>query len=230
MRGTGWWTSSTAESGHSIPRARGSAGSTTRSPVLRLRLGAYVGRLRGGKGRFRGLRLVHTHLRNEPLTRDDLTDLALLRLDAVAAIAVDAAGRPGKLYVGHLVADGPVDRPWRELAAEQATSSTLDFAELIATLETDFGRIRRVAETDRGKERALLVHVQIGGIGRSARARRRLGLLASSRSEQAVDHDSHDLYDRDYAPIPLEYCGSEGRAFECRAARPARASDPRESW
>jgi len=121
-----------------------------------------VGRLRGGKGRFRGLRLVHTHLRNEPLTRDDLTDLALLRLDAVAAIAVDAAGRPGKLFVGHLVADGPADRPWHELPAEQATSSQLDFAALIATLESDFGRARRVAETDLGKERALLVHVQLG--------------------------------------------------------------------
>src|SRR5262245_49295793 len=48
-----------------------------------------VGRLRAGRGgRFRGLRLVHTHLRNEPLTRDDLVDLALLRLDLVAAIGV----------------------------------------------------------------------------------------------------------------------------------------------
>ena len=51
-----------------------------------------VGRLRGGAGRFRGLRLVHTHLRGEPLTQDDLTDLTLLRLDLVAAIGV--TGRP----------------------------------------------------------------------------------------------------------------------------------------
>jgi GTP-binding protein HflX len=70
-----------------------------------------VGRMRGGQGRFRGLRLVHTHLRGEPLTRDDLTDLALLRLDAVAAITVDATGRPGKLFIGHLVADGPGGPP-----------------------------------------------------------------------------------------------------------------------
>ena len=28
--------------------------------------------------RLRGLRLVHTHLKSEPLTQDDLTDLALL--------------------------------------------------------------------------------------------------------------------------------------------------------
>ena len=66
-----------------------------------------IGRIRGGAGRFRGLRLVHTHLRGESLTRDDLTDLALLRLDAVVAIGVDAAGRPGKLFVGHMVPDAP---------------------------------------------------------------------------------------------------------------------------
>jgi GTPase len=121
-----------------------------------------VGRMRGGQGRFRGLRLIHTHLRGEPLTRDDLTDLALLRLDAVAAITVDATGRPGKLYVAHLVADGPLDRPWRELPAESPTASGIDFVELIAGLEAEFGRARRVAQVDAGKDRALLVHVGIG--------------------------------------------------------------------
>ena len=121
-----------------------------------------VGRMRGGQGRFRGLRLVHTHLRGEPLTRDDLTDLALLRLDAVAAITVDAAGRPGKLFIGHLVSDAPADRPWRELPPEPATAPETNFVELIASLEAEFGRARRVAATDAGKDRALLVHVAIG--------------------------------------------------------------------
>ncbi|HEV7555595.1 MAG TPA: GTPase HflX, partial [Kofleriaceae bacterium] len=88
-----------------------------------------VGRLRGGAGRFRGLRLVHTHLRGESLTRDDFTDLALLRLDAIAAITIDAAGRPGKLHVGHLV-PGSTTRPWNELAPEPATAPSVDFIEL----------------------------------------------------------------------------------------------------
>jgi len=34
-----------------------------------------------GRQSLRGIRLVHTHLRDEPLSQDDLTDLALLRLD-----------------------------------------------------------------------------------------------------------------------------------------------------
>jgi GTP-binding protein HflX len=116
------------------------------------------GRIRGGSGRFRGLRLVHTHLRNEALTRDDLTDLALLRLDAVAAITVDAAGRPGKLFVAHMVPDGPA----HELPAEQATAPKTDFIELITRVEQQFGRAHRVASTDQGKDRVLVVHVDIG--------------------------------------------------------------------
>jgi GTP-binding protein HflX len=119
-----------------------------------------IGRIRGGAGRFRGLRLVHTHLRGESLTRDDLTDLALLRLDAVAAITVDAAGRPGKLFVGHMVPDAPPV----ELAAEPATAPRTNFVELIARIEQQFGRAHRVASTDVGKDRALIVHVQLGRV------------------------------------------------------------------
>jgi GTP-binding protein HflX len=118
-----------------------------------------VGRMRGGQGRLRGLRLVHTHLRGEALTRDDLTDLALLRLDAVAAITVDAAGRPGKLYVAHVVAGGPP----KELPAESAHAPSVDFTRLIAGIEADLARAHRAESTDRGKDRALLVHVQLGG-------------------------------------------------------------------
>jgi len=46
-------------------------------------------RTRVAADRFRGLRCIHTHLRGEELTQDDLTDLALLRLDLMAAIEVD---------------------------------------------------------------------------------------------------------------------------------------------
>src|SRR6188508_1504602 len=47
-----------------------------------------IGRLRAAEGRFRALRLVHTHLFGEPLNRDDLIDLTRLRLDLVAAILI----------------------------------------------------------------------------------------------------------------------------------------------
>src|SRR5207302_6346818 len=61
-------------------------------------------RTRVGSDRFRGLRCVHTHLRGEELTQDDLTDLALLRLDLMAALDVDTrTGLPGLVRAAHLM-------------------------------------------------------------------------------------------------------------------------------
>ena len=53
------------------------------------------GRLRAGRVRLRGIRFIHTHLGDEGLSRDDLTDLALLRLDAMVTIEVREDGLPG---------------------------------------------------------------------------------------------------------------------------------------
>ncbi|MFO7564565.1 MAG: GTPase HflX [Enhygromyxa sp.] len=43
-------------------------------------------RVRGADGRLRGIRLVSTHLVPDPLDREELADLAKLRLDALAAV------------------------------------------------------------------------------------------------------------------------------------------------
>ncbi|MDO9080042.1 MAG: GTPase HflX, partial [Desulfuromonadales bacterium] len=49
-----------------------------------------------GRSRLRGVRCLHTHLRDEPLSRDDLADLSLLRLDMMLALQVTIAGLPGR--------------------------------------------------------------------------------------------------------------------------------------
>src|ERR671913_98830 len=61
-------------------------------------------RTRVAADRFRGLRCVHTHLRGEELTQDDLTDLALLRLDLMVSLDVDErTGLPGMVRAAHLL-------------------------------------------------------------------------------------------------------------------------------
>ncbi|MFN7131658.1 MAG: GTPase HflX, partial [Myxococcales bacterium] len=87
-----------------------------------------LGRTRASPTRLRGLRLVHTHLRGEPLTPDDLADLVVLRLDLVVAIEAKTDGAPGKVYAGHLsptpAADG---RPaWTTLEAPELAVLELD--------------------------------------------------------------------------------------------------------
>ena len=58
--------------------------------------------MRAGLGRLRGVRCLLTTLGGEPLTRDDLTDLAKLRLDAMATIEVQEDGLPGPVHVATL--------------------------------------------------------------------------------------------------------------------------------
>lgn len=146
-----------------------------------------VGRLRGAPGRFRGLRLVKTHLRGEGLTRDDLTDLALLRLDVVASIQIAAGGRAGLVYLGHLLPDNPEGRLWEQLAPEPAHSFDVDFAELMAALEAEFNRKTRVMAEGAAQTRALLVHVTIGK-ARDGEARiAELGELCRTAGVQVLD-------------------------------------------
>jgi GTP-binding protein HflX len=135
-----------------------------------------IGRIRAGRGRFRGLRLVHTHLRNEPLSRDDLVDLALLRLDLVAAIGVTPDGRPADLHVAHLLPPVEGGQPWRLLPSEAFHHSELDSAAMIEALEEEFERVAPSAVATDGRDRALLVVVDVrrkpaaAGLGNPARA------------------------------------------------------------
>ena len=120
-----------------------------------------VGRLRAGRGRMRGLRLVHTHLRQEALSPDDFTDLSLLRLDMVAAITMDKGGRPNWLHCAHLLPENVGGNLWRQLEQISVHDQELDFLELIRSLEDEFARASRVQVADQGKDRALLVHIQL---------------------------------------------------------------------
>jgi len=123
-----------------------------------------IGRMRAGSHRLRGLRLVHTHLKGEPLSQDDLTDLALLRLDMVVALGLDARGELGKLFLGHLVAPQEDGVLWQ--TQELVLARQPDAKVLVQALEEEFGRLSRQRQ---GKqERALLVSVHVGSNRREA--------------------------------------------------------------
>jgi len=114
-------------------------------------------RERGAKGRLKGLRLIHTHLDSSTLTQDDLMDLALLRLDAVAAIAPGPDGQ-APIQVAHLL-PRPLDgRNWAVINAPNPGSLNLDFAVLVASLEEELARLEAAGE-GRGLERAILIGV-----------------------------------------------------------------------
>jgi GTP-binding protein HflX len=124
-------------------------------------------RVRVAGDRFRGLRCVHTHLRGEELTRDDLTDLALLRLDLMAAIDVDEeTGLPGVVRSAHLLPSMPSAgatngnlKHFAFLDSAVASQLDVDFLGLIEALESEMARNRRASRSAAGAERAILVNV-----------------------------------------------------------------------
>jgi len=99
-----------------------------------------IGRARAGQLRLRGLRLVHTHLKDEPLTRDDLTDLVLLRLDAVAAVVASDDGLPGKVYLATLLPFNPGGDLYRQEQAPSVPELQFDALAQVAALEQEMAR------------------------------------------------------------------------------------------
>jgi GTPase len=130
-----------------------------------------VGRLRAAEGRLRGLRLVHTHLFNEELSRDDLVDLVRLRLDAVAAVMLTKEGDPRAVHYAYnvpiapdatratLADGGQHSEPYHTVGPVLPHKLDADFASLIRGLEDEFGRQRRLRENEAKDGRAILVHV-----------------------------------------------------------------------
>ena len=144
-------------------------------------------RVRVAVDRFRGLRFVHTHLREEPLTQDDLTDLALLRLDLIAAINVNPNdGLPGIVNAAHLLPLSTADlgnqnnEPYSFLPPTVVSQIDVDFLALIESLEDEMARNRHAARRDGTKDRAILVGVGTGPTADAEESMAELQELASS--------------------------------------------------
>lgn len=120
-----------------------------------------IGRLRAAQGRFRGLRLVHTHVRGEPLTKDDFVDLVRLRLDLVCAVHMAPSGEPrGVSYAYNVPTYGGDDElPYREVPMLPLSQQQVDVGELMASLEAEFAKRSRSREVRAKDGRAILVHV-----------------------------------------------------------------------
>jgi GTP-binding protein HflX len=111
-----------------------------------------------GSKRLRGVRFIHTHLKDSPLNQEDLTDLALLRLDLIAALAVRPDGLPGNLSIAYLVPPNPEERLYEVLPPQSVHAVTINAAEFISDMERQMERAQAAAEVAK-KDRAILVSV-----------------------------------------------------------------------
>ncbi len=113
-----------------------------------------------GKKVLRGLRLIHTHLKSEQINQDDITDLSLLRLDALIVIGL-REGRPDTVSMAHLSAvhtdkgyeiTGPV-------AFHGMDRTFGDFDIFISSIEEELQSRRTGYDIKDTRERAVLVSV-----------------------------------------------------------------------
>jgi GTP-binding protein HflX len=152
-------------------------------------------RTRVGADRFRGLRFVHTHLRGEDLTQDDLTDLALLRLDLMVALDVDErTGLPGVVRAAHLLpttlAELDADSnalPYAFLEPNIPSQLDVDFLALINSLEEEMARNRRATRRAEARDRTILVNVTTGAISEAEESMAELRELATSAGVVVLD-------------------------------------------
>ncbi len=149
--------------------------------------------------RLRGLRLIHTHLNGESLTDDDLTDLALLKLDMVVAVGVGSDGLPKQAHAAHILPLNPDGEQWRLLEPVAPAQLEVDFLALVGSLEEEIarkqpGRSRRSRTA--GANRAILVSVTTQPeyeIEESLEELRQLALTSNLNIVGSVIQRRHDV-------------------------------------
>lgn len=140
-----------------------------------------------GRRSLRGLRLIHTHLKNEAINEDDITDLSLLRLDLLATLHAT----PGKRINAQLAWLSPVDGLATAVVGDITGFDRvdLDCSHFIAELEADLERVlRRSSLSSNALERAILISVTTKGRRQDAEdSMAELRELARTASIEALD-------------------------------------------
>jgi GTP-binding protein HflX len=135
---------------------------------------------RMGVRRLRGLRCIHTHLRGEPLTEDDLNDLTGLRLDLMGALDVGPDGLPGRLHLAHVRPDPDAADPVVRLPPADPYRQDLKLDAFLTELEDALARAPGARDVKDSRERALLVSVTTGSRADAEDGLEELASLAAS--------------------------------------------------
>jgi len=141
---------------------------------------------RSSSTRFKGLRLVHTHLNPDPLSAEDLSDLALLRLDLICVVETGPDGLPGLVSTAHLIPENPDGSYWLVSPPQRISDLKTDFPAFITALENEFARSQRARKVD-SADRAILLRVETNPLFDSQGSLEELKELARSCNVEVFD-------------------------------------------
>jgi GTP-binding protein HflX len=141
-----------------------------------------------GKKLLRELRLVHTHLKGESLTDDDLTDLALLRLDLVAALQISPVEGQFSIQMAYLAPHTPGKAPYRTDRPQPFSRFDLDFSAFVETLETSLHQAANGTRVvKKGEERGILISVTKASLDEAEDSVEELKELARTAGVEVLD-------------------------------------------
>ncbi len=113
-----------------------------------------------GRARFRGVRFIHTHLNGELLSKEDLSDLAILQLDLAACITRRPTERYDTIHIAYLVPENNEGKIWDFMEPVAVQDLDVDFTEFITELENEFVKERgRFYVLNKDSDQCLLVIV-----------------------------------------------------------------------
>ncbi|MBS3808999.1 MAG: GTPase HflX [Desulfobacterales bacterium] len=138
-------------------------------------------------GRLKGLRCVHTHLNEEALTRDDLTDLSLLRLDLMASVTAGRNGEPREIRVAHILPSPSDKGPHQIMPTEDPKNQQINCIELIRAIEDELSEYQALRDVGTGREKAVLVSVTTDSKRRARESLDELKELARSSGIEVLD-------------------------------------------
>ena len=146
-----------------------------------------ISRFRRGSGRLKALRCIHTHLgTDQELSLEDLTDMALLRLDAMVAVEV-SDGLPGQVHIAHLLPPNPAGERWHIESFRHASQVDIPFERFILDLEQEIEQKSGARKTGLAAERAMLVHAGPAPADEAERSLSELRELARSAGVEVVE-------------------------------------------
>lgn len=138
-------------------------------------------------GRLTGLRCVHTHLKPDPLSQEDLTDLVLLRLDMMATITMTPDGRPDQIYAAHILPGENETQAYEVMPPIDPYHPDRFCLETILALEAEMAQQLALRESGGKGERALLISVTTSSRREALDSFHELEQLAASAGIEIVD-------------------------------------------
>ncbi|MBH0197976.1 MAG: GTPase HflX [Nitrospira sp.] len=148
---------------------------------------ATAAQFRAGPRSLRGLRLIRTQLRDQPLSQETLTDLAYLRLDLIGTLSVLPDGSPGNLYLAHLLPPDGTSRLCNVMKAVPFYQCSLQFNRFIEELEAEVHSARARQAVQDGDESAILVSASPHGRAEQEERLIELAELANSAGVRVID-------------------------------------------